>query len=55
MTQSSKTEGVPPGYVYIHSPLLSAGYFNLDPYAKELIRDEDFIPDLLTDDDPFTG
>jgi len=46
---------VPPGYVDIHSLHPCAGFFNLDPYTKDLIRDKDFIPDLLPDEGPFTG
>jgi len=49
-TQSSETDGVPPGYVYIHTPLRSARFINLDPYAKDYMRNNDFIPDLLTDE-----
>jgi len=33
--QSSQIEGVPPGYVYIHTPLLNAQFFNLDAYGKD--------------------
>ena len=55
ITQSTETEGVPPGYVYIHSLLPCARFVNLDPYAKDLMRDKDFIPDLLTDEGPFTS
>jgi len=55
ITQSSETEGVPPRYVYIHSPLPCARFYNLDPYAKEPMRDKDFIPDLVTDERPLTG
>jgi len=54
MTQSTETEGVPPGYLYIHSPLPCARLFNLDLYAKDLMRDKDLIPDLPTDEGPFT-
>jgi len=54
-TQSSETEGVPPGYVYIHTPLPSAQFFNLDPYTKDRMRDNDFILDLLTDEGASTG
>jgi len=53
--ESSETDGVPPGYVYIHTALPSARFVNLYPYAKDRMRDQDFIPDLLTDDDPPTG
>jgi len=54
-TQSSQTEGVPPRYVYIHPPLLSAQFFNLNPYAKDYMCNKNFIPDLLTDKGPSTG
>jgi len=54
-TQPSETEGVPPGYVYIHTPHPSTRFFNLDPYAKDRLRDKDFIPVLLTDEGPSTG
>jgi hypothetical protein len=45
----SKIEGVPPGYVYIHTPLPSTQFLNLNAYAKDRKRNDDFIPDLLTD------
>jgi len=54
-TQSSETEGVPPRYVYIHTPLPSGRFFTLDPYAKDRMHNKDFIPDLLTDEGPSTG
>jgi len=54
-TQPSEKEGVPPGYVFIHTPLPHARFFNLDPYAKNRMPDKDFIPDLLTDEGPSTG
>jgi len=54
-TQSSGTEGVPPGYLYIHTPLPSARFFNLDSYTKNRMHNKDFIPDLLTDEGPSTG
>jgi len=53
--QSSETEGMPPGYVYIHTLLPSPQFSNLDPYAKDHLHDIDFIPDLLTDEGPSTG
>jgi len=31
----SEIEGVPPGYVYINTPLPSVQFFNLDAYAKD--------------------
>jgi len=54
-TQCSKTEGVPLGYVYIHTPLHSDGFLNHNPYAKDRMGDTDCIPDLLTDKGPSTG
>jgi len=54
-TQGWETERLPPGYVYIHTLLPSIWLFNLDPYAKDWMRDKDFIPDLVTDDGPSTG
>jgi len=54
-TQSSETEGVPPRYVYIHTPLPSANLFNLDSNAKDRMRDNDIIPDLLSHEGPSSG
>ena len=51
----SEINGVPPGYVYIHTPLPSAQFSNLDAYSKDCKRDEDFIPDLLPDEGISTG
>ena len=51
---SSEKERVPPGYLYIPTPLTSAPVLNLDPYANDRIRDKDYIPDLLTDEGPST-
>jgi len=51
----SEIEGVPPGYVYIHTPLPSAQFFYLGAYAKYRKRDTDFNPDLLTDEETSTG
>jgi len=48
--QSYEIEGVPPGYVYIRTPLPNAQFFNLDAYSKNRKRDKDSIPDLLTDE-----
>jgi len=53
--QSSETEGESSGFVYIPTALPSARLFTLDPYANDRRRVEDFIPDLLTDEDPSTG
>jgi len=53
--QNSKIEGVPPGYVNIHTPLPSAQFCTLDAYAKDRKCNNDFIPDLLTDKDTHTG
>ena len=51
----SEIECLPPGYVFIHTPLPSAQFFNLDAYAKDHKRDKDFDPDLLTDEATSTG
>jgi len=32
----------------MHSPLPNTQFFNHDAFAKEIKRDEDFIPDLLS-------
>jgi len=53
-TLSSETDGVPAGYVYIHTPLPSTQFFNLHPYANDRMHEKDFIPDLLTDEGPST-
>jgi len=54
-TQSYKIDGVPPRYVYIHTPLPNSQLFNLDTYAKDRTCDKDFISHLLTDVGPSTG
>jgi len=54
-TDASEIEGVPPGYVYIHTSPASAQFFNLDAYAKDCKHDTDFNPDLLTDEGTSTG
>jgi len=51
----SEIERVPPGYVYIHIPLPSARFFNLDVFVKDRKHDKDFNPDLLTDKGISTG
>jgi len=51
----SEMEGVPPRSVYIHTPLPSAQFFNLDAYSKDHKCDKDFNPDLLTDEWTSTG
>ena len=48
-------EGVPRRYVYIHTPLPCAQFFNLDADAKDCKRDKDCNPDLLTDEGTSTG
>ena len=54
-SQSSETEGVPPRYVYIHSPFHSTQFLNFDLYAKDRKRDNDWIRDFLTDEGTSTG
>jgi len=51
----SEIGGEPPGYGWIHIPLLRAQHFDLDAYAKNRKRDKDFNPDLLTDERTSTG
>jgi len=51
----SEIEGVPPGYVYIHTSLPTAEFFNHDAYAKDCKHGKDFDPDLLTDEETSTG
>jgi len=53
--QVSEIDGVPPGYVCIHPPLPSAQFFNHDAYAKDGKHNEDFNPELLTDEGTSTG
>jgi len=53
--ESSKTENLPPGFIYIHTPHCSARSFNLDSYGKDRKSDQAFIPNLLTDECPSTG
>jgi len=52
---ASDIAGVPPRYVYLHTPLPSTQYFNYDAYAKDCKRGKAFNPDLLTDKATFTG
>jgi len=51
----SEIEGVPPTYVYIHTSLPSAQFFNHDAYAKDCKRDKDVDPDLMSDEETSTG
>jgi len=48
-------EGVSPRYVYIHIPLPNAQFVNRNAFAKDCKCDQDFIPDLLTDEGTTTG
>ena len=52
---ASEIDGVPPGYVIIHSPLPSAQFFTFVAYAKDHKCDKDFNPYLLTDEGTSTG
>lgn len=54
-TQSSGIEGVPPGYVYLHTPFPNSQFSNLDTYGKDRMNDKDFILDLLTNKGTSTG
>jgi len=48
-------KGVPPRYVYIHTPLRSAQFFNLDAFAKDRKHNKGFNLDLLTAEGKSTG
>jgi len=52
---ASQMEGVPPRYVYIHTPLPSAQSFIIDAYAKDRKCDKDSNPDSLTGEGISTG
>jgi len=52
---TSEIEGMPPAYIYIHTSLYSAEFFNLDTYAKDCKRDKEFSPDWFTDEGTSTG
>ena len=53
--QGSQFEGVPPRYLYIHTGLPNSQLLNFDAYAKDSKRVEDFIWDLLTEEEASTG
>jgi hypothetical protein len=52
---ASKIEGVPLRHVYIHAPLPRIQFGNLDTFAKDSKWENDFNPDLQTDEGPSTG
>ena len=54
-THVSEVEGVPPGYVSIHTLIPRAQFFNHDACAKDRKRDKDLNPDLLTNEGTSTG
>ena len=54
-TPRSKTAGVQPGYVYVHTPPSSVRCFNCESYAMDLMHYDDCIPDSRTDEGPSTG
>jgi len=41
---------VPPGYVNMHTPLSNIQCVNNNAYAKDCRQNEDYVPDLITDD-----
>jgi len=53
--QSSQIDNLPPSYVYSHTPLPCAQFFNLDAYAQDSQHDEDFNPDIPTGEGTSTG
>jgi len=54
-SQSSQIAILPARYVYIPTLLPSTLRFNQDASTKDSEQDEDFIPDLLTDEGTSTG
>jgi hypothetical protein len=46
--ESYEIEGMPSKCVLLHSPLPNTQFFNHNAYAKDIKRDKDFIPDLLS-------
>jgi hypothetical protein len=50
-----ENKGVPPRGVYIHASLPNAKFFNFILFAEDDKCDQDFIPDLLTDEVTSTG
>ena len=48
-------EGVPPGYVCIHTPLPSDQFFNLNTSTKDHKRNKNSNADLLTNEGTTTG
>jgi len=53
--ESSDIEGAAPIYEYFHTPLPNALFFNHDEDAKHCKRDNEYIPDLLTNQRPSNG
>jgi len=53
--QGFQFNSVPPRYVYMHTPLASTQWFNLDAYTKNRKHDKDFVPNLLHGVEVFTG
>jgi len=53
-SQASWTEGMPLGYVYIHAAFSKAQCFNVDAYAKDWKGKNDFILNLLTNEETCT-
>jgi len=54
-SQCFQFKDVPPGYVYICTPLSNIQFCNLDAYAKNSNCNKDYIPALLTDEGTSTG
>jgi len=49
--QSSQINNVPPRYVYSHAPPPRTQFCNLDAYAWDSRHNDDFNPDMLTDEE----
>jgi hypothetical protein len=53
--QCSGMEGVPPGCMYIHTPVRDTQFVNLNAYAKDHKCKVHCAPDSLTDDGTSSG
>jgi hypothetical protein len=53
--ECSKSNGIPPGYVYIHTSLPNAQLSNPDAYPKDHKCNNDFNTDLFTNEQTSGG
>jgi hypothetical protein len=55
VSQHYNLDGRQPKYVYSHTALPNSHILNHDPYSNDSKNDNDFIPNLLTDEEPSTS